>query len=65
LKCNATRSQPQQTYANITVFQADMPCVPCGQTGCDNTHGRSECLSRIDPSVIFAAVSVWWQQYAG
>jgi heptosyltransferase-3 len=62
LKCNATRSQPQQTYANITVFQADMPCVPCGQTGCDNAHGRSECLQRIDPSVIFAAVRAWWQQ---
>ena len=62
LQCNATRSQPQQTYGNISVFQADMPCVPCGQMGCDNAHGRSECLQRIDPGVIFAAVSAWLQQ---
>ena len=62
LQCNATRSQSQQTYGNITVFQADMPCVPCGKQGCDNQQGRSECLQRIEPSMIFAAVHAWWQQ---
>ncbi|OQX08882.1 MAG: lipopolysaccharide heptosyltransferase [Thiothrix lacustris] len=62
LQCNATCSQPQQTYGNITVFQADMPCVPCGKQGCDNQQGNSECLQRIEPRKIFAAVHAWWQQ---
>lgn len=62
LQCNASRSQPQQTYGNITVFQADMPCVPCGQAGCDNQHGNSECLQRIAPGLIFSAVQTWLQQ---
>jgi heptosyltransferase-3 len=65
--CNALQhaariSQPLQTYGNITVFQADMPCVPCGQAGCDNQHGKSECLSRIDPAIILAEVSAWLGQ---
>lgn len=55
----ATVSQPSQTYGNITLFQAAMPCVPCGQAGCDNRHGNSECLYRIDPAIIMAAVSHW------
>ncbi len=57
LQSNATQSQPQQTYGNITVFQADMPCVPCGKKGCDDQHGDSECLQRIDPGKIFAEVN--------
>lgn len=59
LQCNTTVSQPVQTYGNITVFQADMPCVPCNQAGCDNLHGDSECLKHIDPGSIFAEVSSW------
>ena len=62
LQCNATHSQPQQTYANITVFQADMPCVPCGKKGCDDQLGVSECLQRIEPGMIIAAVKAWLQQ---
>lgn len=62
LQCNATRSQLQQTYGNITVFQADMPCVPCGKKGCDDQQGSSECLQRIDPGMIFSAVHTWLQQ---
>ncbi len=62
LQCNATHSQPQQIYGNITVFQADMPCVPCGKKGCDDQQGNSECLQRIEPSKIFAEVNTWWQQ---
>lgn len=59
LQCAATHSQAQQTYGNITIFQADMPCVPCGKAGCDNQNGNSECLSRINPATISAAVSHW------
>jgi len=35
------------------VFQANMDCVPCGRAGCDDMHGLSECLYRIDPLLIF------------
>ena len=36
----------------IRIFQADMPCVPCGKAGCDNKHGKSECLDHISPELI-------------
>ncbi|MEB4591180.1 glycosyltransferase family 9 protein [Candidatus Thiothrix sp. Deng01] len=58
----ASVSQPVQTYGNVTLFQADMPCTPCGQAGCDNRHGDSECLYRIDPAIISAEVRGWLQQ---
>lgn len=59
LQTAATHSQAQQTYGNISIFQADMPCVPCGKAGCDDQHGRSECLYRINPALISTAVSNW------
>ncbi len=59
LQTAATYSQPQQTYGNITIFQANMPCVPCGKAGCDDQHGRSECLYKINPALISTAVSNW------
>jgi len=58
-QCYAKKSKPLQTYGNITLFQADMPCVACGLAGCDNKGGRSDCLYLIDPSVIFREVSEW------
>lgn len=58
----ASISQPVQTYGDITLFQAEMPCVPCGQAGCDNRHGKSECLYRIDPAIISAEVKHWLEQ---
>lgn len=62
--CNALQqaasiSQPCQTYGNITVFQAEMPCVPCGKAGCDDRHGTSKCLFKLEPVKIAAAVSAW------
>ncbi len=33
----------------IKIFQAPMPCVPCGKAGCDDKHGKSECLYNINP----------------
>jgi len=57
---NATRiSKAVQNYGNVTVFQADMPCVPCGLQGCRDDFGVSECLYRIDPSLIFEEVRKW------
>ncbi len=56
----ATReSRPVQSYGNITMFQAEMPCVPCGNAGCDDHHGPSDCLSRIDPDTIYKEVETW------
>jgi len=52
-------SMPLQTYGNITMFQADMECVPCGKAGCDDHHGRSDCLFRIEPETIYQEVASW------
>jgi heptosyltransferase-3 len=59
LKLSATKDQPKQTYGNITVFQANMPCVACGKAGCDNNHGNSDCLDNIDPATISKEVESW------
>lgn len=59
LQRNAVSDMPKQTYGNITVFQADMPCVACGLAGCDDSHGPSECLSNIDPHMIYSEVKQW------
>ena len=59
LKKSATEDIPFQTYGNISIFQARMPCVACGKAGCDDLHGESECLNNIDPKVIFKEVENW------
>lgn len=59
LQTNAYANQPVQTYGNITLFQANMPCVACGLSGCDNNHGESKCLGKIDPKIIFEKVRNW------
>ena len=56
LQKNANTNLKQQTYGNITLFQADMPCVACGLAGCDDRHGISECLDKIDFNDIFSEV---------
>jgi heptosyltransferase-3 len=38
-----------------------MPCVACGKAGCDDRHGKSECLDNIDPKVIFNEIKDWYQ----
>jgi heptosyltransferase III len=62
LKACTSINAPVQTYSNITIFQANMPCVPCGNAGCDNNHGKSECLFNINPELIFQEVKNWFQQ---
>ena len=54
-KCTQINT-PMQTYDKITIFQADLPCVACGMAGCDDNHGKSECLYHIDPKKIFSEV---------
>lgn len=58
LKISATTNSPNQTYGNITLFQADMPCVACGKAGCNN-NGNSDCLDNIDPLAIYTEVKKW------
>ena len=53
----AQSNMPVQRYGNITIFQADMPCVACGLAGCDNQHGVSECLYHINPQTIVKEVT--------
>ncbi len=57
-------SAPLQKYGNITIFQADMPCVACGKAGCDDRHGRSDCLYAIEPETIFKEVEAWLKKSA-
>jgi heptosyltransferase III len=62
--CNAlhagtSRNAPVQTYGNITIFQAAMPCIGCGKAGCDDHHGKSDCLYAIEPETISNEVSAW------
>ena len=59
LELSAKENKPLQTYGNVTVFQAEMPCVACGQKGCNNNGVISECLSNISPTVIFKEIEEW------
>ena len=61
LKASATQDKPKQTYGNVTIFQADMPCVACYKAGCDDQHGKSDCLDRIDPLLVFNEIKDWYQ----
>jgi len=49
-----------QKYGKICLFQADMPCVPCGKAGCNNNFFVSECLSLIDPNLVFSYIEEWY-----
>ena len=60
-KKSATENMPLQTYDNITIFQAGLSCVACGKAGCDDKHGKSECLYNIDPNLIFREIKNWNQ----
>jgi heptosyltransferase-3 len=60
LRLSATQDKSIQTYGNVTIFQADMPCVACGNTGCDDNHGNSDCLDNISPITIFNEIKDWY-----
>jgi len=60
LQISTTEDKPLQSYGNITIFQANMPCVACGKAGCNNS-GNSDCLDKINPKVIFNEVENWFK----
>jgi heptosyltransferase-3 len=59
LKTSASDNVPLQTYSKNTIFQADMSCVACGLAGCNNNHGKSECLYSINPDFVFDEIERW------
>mgnify|MGYP001180162919 FL=1 len=61
LQVSASKNIPLQTYSNISIFQASLPCVACGKAGCDNKNGKSECLDHISPLSVFNEVKNWQQ----
>jgi heptosyltransferase-3 len=52
----ASLSYGSEQYGNINLFQAKIPCVPCGMAGCDDKHGKSECLFQISPEIILSRI---------
>ena len=60
LKLSATQNKPIQTYGNITIFQANMNCVACGMSGCDN-KGISKCLNNIKPIKVYEEINNWYK----
>jgi heptosyltransferase III len=61
LQKSATEDNPSQSYGNITIFQAALPCIACGKPGCYRKEGRSECLHLIKPENIYSEVSNWYK----
>ena len=61
LQLSASSDIPLQNYGNITIFQADMPCVACGKAGCNDDKGISKCLDNISPKVIAYEVEKWFK----
>ncbi len=59
LQVSTATNIPLQTYGNISIFQADLACVACGKAGCDDKHGKSECLDHISPLSVFNEVRNW------
>jgi heptosyltransferase-3 len=44
------RRAPAQTVGQVTLMQAELPCVPCGKAGCeDHRMSGTECLPAIAP----------------
>ena len=60
LKLSASQDMPIQTYGEITIFQANMPCVACGKAGCNDDHGSSDCLDNINPNFVFREIKNWY-----
>ena len=58
LKISASFDMPFQTYSNVSIFQANMPCVACGKAGCNNS-GQSQCIEKINLQKVSEEVLSW------
>ena len=47
----------KQRTGSIIVIQRDMPCVPCGQSGCDGNGIEPPCMLEIEVSEVLDAVA--------
>ena len=47
----------KQRTGSIIVIQKDMPCVPCGQAGCDGNGIEPPCMLEIEVSEVLDAVA--------
>jgi heptosyltransferase III len=46
----------EQSVGNVTLLQAELPCVPCSKAGCeDHRQSRSDCLIAITPERVTEA----------
>jgi heptosyltransferase III len=59
VKSSAYQNMPFQNYGNNSIFQADMSCVACADSGCNGT-GVSRCLDEINPIDIFNRINEWY-----
>ena len=50
------KDKSMHKYADIHLFQADLPCRGCNRAGCDNNEGKSICLDLIDPQEIYNSI---------
>jgi heptosyltransferase-3 len=64
LQISSHKNNPLQNYGNVTIFQADMPCVACSHSGCEGS-GVSKCLYNISPKLIFNEIKNWHQKKFG
>jgi heptosyltransferase-3 len=49
------RRSTAQTVGQVTLMQAQLPCVPCGKAGCeDHRASRTDCLPAIRPERVAA-----------
>ncbi len=60
LQIATNEDKPFQSYGDIKIFQAKLPCVACGNAGCDNKQGKSICLENIKPYDIFVEIENWY-----
>jgi len=52
----------ERDYGNISIFQSDLKCVPCGFAGCNNIGRESKCLEDIDPKKIGDKFNSWYRK---
>jgi len=56
LESNPFINFPLQKKNHVALFQANLSCVSCGKSGCNDNNVKSECLHLIDPKIIFEEV---------
>ena len=61
IRRSSLKDMPIEKYGDITIFQAAMECVACGNAGCSGNGKFSECLNKISPKIIFDSIEDWFE----